>query len=141
MQVVEVEDGGRSVLRCLLTDGERYSRFRVDFSGGTAISSSPSPPSSPQQRRLSQLSPNLNQTRLGPGNSPIQAWGTYACAIVLVQERGSLTVFRALSQRLREVWRFDGDVDGSTDGGEPVLVLGGAQNMMPLMEGVEQCVA
>ncbi|KAI0064398.1 Pkinase-domain-containing protein [Artomyces pyxidatus] len=39
---------------------------------------------------------------LGPG-----AKGTYSCTMVLVQEKGSVSTFRAVCQRLKEEWRLD----------------------------------
>jgi hypothetical protein len=102
--VSDGEEAGFGVLKCVLPDGiegQRQVKFRVEFSGGTAISSSPQTALS---HRFSHLSPNLNHLKSSIGASHVEP---YACAIMLVQEKGSLAMFRAIHQRMREMWRLD----------------------------------
>ncbi|KAA1472090.1 Pkinase-domain-containing protein [Dentipellis sp. KUC8613] len=86
---VHQEDG---VLRCRVDDGYdphtgalvlKHVRFRIEF----AV---PPPGTVP-----------LSPRRGGSGSSP------YSCTMVLAQEKGAVSTFRAVYQRLREEWRLD----------------------------------
>jgi hypothetical protein len=136
VRVGEGEEGGVGILRCFLgegVEGQRHVRFRVEFStAGASTTSSPLPASS---HRFSQFSPNLNpspnpnqgHTRAGP-RTPTP--GGYACAMMFIQEKGSLSTFRAVHRRLREEWRLDWEAVRQ----EATWTL---PKIAPLMEGVE----
>jgi hypothetical protein len=106
---VEIEGG--DVLRCIVDDQvvQRQVKFRVEFSigvaGGNAFSythpQSPNP-QSPNPQQSHRLSMNVNKVLSGTG---------YACAIMMVLEKGSVSTFRSVYRRLREEWRMDEEWD------------------------------
>jgi hypothetical protein len=73
-------------------------------------------------------SPSSARTSALLGRSIVKMPG-YLCAIVLIQEKGSMSTFRGLARRLKEEWRL-----GS--GLQSPLVGGG--RAIPLMEHAHQ---
>lgn len=126
---VALEDGdanGWGMLRCRVDDGadgsagsaiQKQSRFRIEFSsmlGNGPYSLQTQPQAS---HRLSQhpgaLSPNPAHAPNGYSNPSrastmmqrnVMAGPGYACAIVLVQEKGSVATFRTVYRRLKQEW-------------------------------------
>ncbi|KIJ59399.1 hypothetical protein HYDPIDRAFT_100793 [Hydnomerulius pinastri MD-312] len=118
------ETDGQGTLRCRMNDLvdsnngaliQKHVRFRVEFSSN-----------SPQARGL--LSPPLGAGASASPVSPSLASARYAlsrqtmagctCAIVLVQEKGSVSTFRALCRWLREEWTLDALVSPPPTGGQ-----------------------
>jgi len=131
VQIGNDEASGMTPLRCSLTDGaegRRRVEFRVEFSVGNALASSPQPTT---PHRLSHLSPNLSQAKVSAGKSPMQV-GAYACAVMLVQEKGSVVTFRMVYRQLREAWYLDV--------GEVQKEAFECANVTPMMQGV-QCLS
>jgi hypothetical protein len=97
------EDNGGAVLRCAVVDdsigngsgSQKGVRFRIEFTSLTERTFHPlSPPTA-------VFPPTLSKRRLGATAAGFES------ALVLVQEKGSVTTFRALVQRLREEWWLD----------------------------------
>lgn len=125
-------DGTAVMLRCRtneIVDGttgpvvQKHVRFRVEFSlgstqvggfvaptvgagsstsTGTSVSTGVGTSSSPSPTGLSS---SLMSPRHALGRQATAVG--YACAIVLVQEKGSLSTFRAVCRWLREEWTLD----------------------------------
>jgi len=97
--VVQQEEG---TLRCRVDDGydpitgalvQKHVRFRIEFG---------LPPPVQSHHSLTPLSP-----RRGSGGSGSGSGIAYACTVILVQEKGAMSTFRAVYQRLKEEWQFD----------------------------------
>ncbi|KAH7925073.1 Pkinase-domain-containing protein [Leucogyrophana mollusca] len=128
------ETDGHGVLRCRMNELvdnasnsviQKHVRFKVEFS------SSRSPTFSPQlgsaTPRLSQqapMSPTLSSVRHSIGK---QMTAGYVCAIVLVQEKGSVSTFRALCRWLREEWTLDALQSPAIGVGGPAVFVESAQ--------------
>ncbi|KIJ15863.1 hypothetical protein PAXINDRAFT_168854 [Paxillus involutus ATCC 200175] len=95
---------------------QKHVRFRVEFTlgspqcggllspplgtdsgAGVGVGASPGAAASP-------MSPTLASARYALSR---QGMAGYTCAIVLVQEKGSVSTFRALCRWLREEWTLD----------------------------------
>ncbi|KAG2109862.1 kinase-like domain-containing protein [Suillus discolor] len=90
------------------TDGHgKQVRFRVEFSSSSSSSSSPrSPtPASPRLPMYHASGPMSPTFRYGFGKPSLGSG--FTCAILLVQEKGSLSSFRMVCRWLREEWALD----------------------------------
>ncbi|KAG1898528.1 kinase-like domain-containing protein [Suillus fuscotomentosus] len=110
------ETDGHGVLRCRMNDLmdtmsgsviQKPVRFRVEFSSSSSSSSSPrSPtPASPRLPMYHASGPMSPTFRYGFGKPSLGSG--FTCAILLVQEKGSLSSFRMVCRRLREEWALD----------------------------------
>ena len=121
--------GPAAVLRCRtneVVDGatgavvQKHVRFRVEFSVGSTLFGAPTTSAG---TTLVGTGPSVGTHMVGtpasppgvssPLMSPRHALGKqamaagYACAIMLVQEKGSLSTFRMVCRWLREEWTLD----------------------------------
>ncbi|KAG2357325.1 kinase-like domain-containing protein [Suillus spraguei] len=113
------ETDGHGVLRCRMNDlidtmtgsvVQKQVRFRVEFSSSSSSSSSHGQPQSP-----TPASPRLPMYHASGPMSPTFRYGFgkpslgsgFTCAILLVQEKGSVSSFRMVCRRLREEWALD----------------------------------
>ncbi|KAG2067837.1 Pkinase-domain-containing protein [Suillus decipiens] len=113
------ETDGHGVLRCRMNDlidtttgsvVQKQVRFRVEFSSSSSSSSSYGQPQSP-----TPASPRLPIHHASGPMSPTFRYGFgkpslgsgFTCAILLVQEKGSVSSFRMVCRRLREDWALD----------------------------------
>lgn len=115
------ETDGHGVLRCRLNDlvdtmsgsvVQKQVRFRVEFSSSSSSSSSsqghpqsPTPASSPRLPMYHASGPMSPTFRYGFGKPSLGSG--FTCAIVLVQEKGSVSSFRMVCRWLREEWALD----------------------------------
>ncbi|OAX42455.1 Pkinase-domain-containing protein [Rhizopogon vinicolor AM-OR11-026] len=114
--IVGLEEMDRhTVLRCHMSElvdspsasvAQKQVRFRVEFSQGQGQWSpqlgAAASPRSPGHHALGPMSPTLRY-----GSSKLSLESEFACAIVLVQEKGSMSSFRALCRCLRKEWALD----------------------------------
>ncbi|KAF9219530.1 Pkinase-domain-containing protein [Gyrodon lividus] len=123
----EYEHHGGAMLRCRMNDVvdsnngaliQKHVRFRVEFTlgspqggglllpplGSGAGAGSGIGLGAGAGAAASPMSPTLTSARYA---SSKQAMGGITCAIILVQEKGSVSTFRALCKWLREVWTLD----------------------------------
>ncbi|PCH35209.1 hypothetical protein WOLCODRAFT_107140 [Wolfiporia cocos MD-104 SS10] len=105
------ENDGWHVLKCRTDDSpmqdgpavmQKQVRFRIEFSALNGA-----PPSASQTPRLAQnpLSPQTNSF-VGPRRRNDRA-NDFQCVIGLVLEKGSVSIFKTIYQRLRTEWRLD----------------------------------
>ncbi|KAH7886856.1 hypothetical protein F5I97DRAFT_2019117 [Phlebopus sp. FC_14] len=104
------ETDGQGMLRCRMNDLvdsnsgaliQKHVRFRVEFSPHLGGPISPPPGLG---AAASPVSPNVLSPRYTLNR---HAMAGFTCAIVLVQEKGSVSTFRALCRSLREEWTLD----------------------------------
>jgi hypothetical protein len=103
--VVALEDAdGWGQLRCRVDDVldaptgtiiQKQTRFRVELY---------SAPSSSYYSQQNPLSPHINPARYSMNKYMMSG---SQCAIVLIQEKGAVSTFRAVCRRLREEWTLD----------------------------------
>ncbi|KAG1876307.1 hypothetical protein F4604DRAFT_692460 [Suillus subluteus] len=113
------ETDGHGVLRCRMSDlidtmsgsvVQKQVRFRVEFSSSSSSSSSHGQPQSP-----TPTSPRLPMYHASGPMSPTFRYGFgkpslgsgFTSAILLVQEKGSVSSFRMVCRWLREEWALD----------------------------------
>ncbi|KAG2031418.1 hypothetical protein BDR03DRAFT_928036 [Suillus americanus] len=114
------ETDGHGVLRCRMNDlidtmsgsvVQKQVRFRVEFSSSSSSSSSshgqpqsptPASPRLPMYHASGPMSPTF---RYGFGRPSLGSG--FTCAILLVQEKGSVSSFRMVCRWLREEWALD----------------------------------
>jgi hypothetical protein len=113
------ETDGHRVLRCRMNDlidtmsgsvAQKQVRFRIEFSSTSSSSSSHGQPLSP-----TPASPRLPMYHVSGPMSPTFRYGFgkpslgsgFTCAILLVQEKGSVSSFRMVCRWLREEWALD----------------------------------
>lgn len=113
------ETDGHRVLRCRMNDlidtmsgsvAQKQVRFRVEFSSTSSSSSSheqslsptPASPRLPMYHVSGPMSPTF---RYGFGKPSLGSG--FTCAILLVQEKGSVSSFRMVCRWLREEWALD----------------------------------
>jgi hypothetical protein len=143
---VEDSDGG-TVLRCRVNDTidpmtgsviQKRTFFRIEFASPLGADHSHGGLSSPQAHYNGE--PPTPYTPTGGFSSPIpnsarpsllnknilMKMQGYMCAIVLVQEKGSMSTFRMVYKRLKEEWRLDSRLQS------PGVGMGGGAT--PLME-------
>ncbi|KAG1736084.1 uncharacterized protein EDB91DRAFT_1142665 [Suillus paluster] len=113
------ETDGHGVLRCRMSDlidtmsgsvVQKQVRFRVEFSSSASASSSSqgqpqSPAASPPLPVYHASGPMSPTLRHGFGRPSLGSG--FTCAIVLVQEKGSVSSFRMVCRWLREEWSLD----------------------------------
>ncbi|KAG0696588.1 kinase-like domain-containing protein [Suillus ampliporus] len=113
------ETDGHGVLRCRMSDlidtlsgsvVQKQVRFRVEFSPSASSSSSSqgqpqSPAASPRMPVYHASGPMSPTLRYGFGKPSLGSG--FTCAIVLVQEKGSMSSFRMVCRWLREEWALD----------------------------------
>jgi hypothetical protein len=117
---------GYAVLRChmneladtpspasaLSSGAQKQVRFRVEFSQGQWQTHSPllgaaASPRSAGYHHGHGLGPSPMSPTLRYGSSKLSLGSDFACAIVLVQEKGSMSSFRTLCRWLRDEWVLD----------------------------------
>ncbi|THH17565.1 hypothetical protein EW146_g3281 [Bondarzewia mesenterica] len=100
--LTSMEDG---MLRCRVDDGydpatgtlvQKHVRFRIEFV------LPPGPQSGSNHGLLSPPRKNHFSSGVGPREA-----GLYGCTMLMVQEKGSVSTFRTVYQKLREEWRLD----------------------------------
>ena len=114
------EVDGHAVLRCRMSEfadttsssaGQKQVRFRVEFSSSSQeqwqtrspqLGAAASPRSPGGHHVLAPMSPTSRY-----GSSKLSLDSGFACAVVLVQEKGSMSSFRILCGRLKEEWTLD----------------------------------
>lgn len=114
--VVALEDtDGRGQLKCRIDDildastgsvVQKATRFRVELhsaSGSAFVSNIGIGPSRLSQQNPS--SPNANQTRHSNMNKYMVAGSQ--CMVVVIQEKGAVSTFRAICQQLKDEWILD----------------------------------
>lgn len=137
---VMMEDSeGVGILKCRMDDItdsmgivlQKSVRFRVEFSGIPA-----SGVLSAHQQRLPPSQVPVSSSRMSSHASSMLAKNSlknlagmgYACALVLIQEKGAVSTFRLIYKRLREEWRLDG-IHSPMLGGSSAL-MDGVQRVM-----------
>ncbi|EGN92854.1 hypothetical protein SERLA73DRAFT_163815 [Serpula lacrymans var. lacrymans S7.3] len=108
------ETDGHGLLRCRVNDLidttsgsviQKSARFRIEFSSSPGTSPHPSNPGS--------ATPRLQQNLMSPGVGSARysmskfTTGGFSCAIVLIQEKGSVSTFRTVCRWLRDEWTLD----------------------------------
>ncbi|KAF8546307.1 hypothetical protein OG21DRAFT_1527911, partial [Imleria badia] len=121
-----------SILRCRtneIVDGatgavvQKHVRFRVEFSvGSTQVGEFAAPTAGAGSSTSTGTSVTVSPRHASAFGKQAMAVG-YACAIVLVQEKGSLSTFRAVCRWLREEWTLDAlqSPPGGGSGGQGVF--------------------
>jgi hypothetical protein len=112
------ETDGHGVLRCRMNDiidtisgsvVQKQVRFRVEFSSSSSSSSHGQPqsptPASPRLPIYHASGPMSPTFRYGFGKPSLGSG--FTCAILLVQEKGSVSSFRMVCRWLREEWALD----------------------------------
>lgn len=115
--------GQSGILRCRtndVADGstgavvQKHVRFRVEFSVGSAPVGGFGSPTRPSSAGAHHVGTPMSPPGIpSPLMSPRHALGKqaiaagYLCAIMLVQEKGSLSTFRVVCRWLREEWTLD----------------------------------
>lgn len=117
--------------KCVVEDGcngaHKGVRFRVEFSPCAPSSPGSFYPPSP----LSPTTPSgISSRKSAKAIAGTATGGLYECAIVLVQEKGSVTTFRTVVQRLREEWRLDALQTPGTQAGQGVRAWMDTANAM-----------
>ncbi|OCH86506.1 Pkinase-domain-containing protein [Obba rivulosa] len=109
--VVLEENQGWSVLKCRLdeaNDGsgpmQKQVRFRVEFSAGPAAQTYSQPGTTP---RLSRDPTSPRTSTLSPTRIKFDTVSGYETVLGLVLEKGAVSTFKAVYQRLRNEWRLD----------------------------------
>ncbi|KAF8549431.1 Pkinase-domain-containing protein [Imleria badia] len=149
-----------SILRCRtneIVDGatgavvQKHVRFRVEFSAGSAqVGGFPAPTVGAGSSTSTGASITVS-AGVGTSSLPSSAMMSprhasalgkqamavgYACAIVLVQEKGSLSTFRAVCRWLREEWTLDAlqSPPGGGSGGQGVFLEQQQQHLVGLQK-------
>jgi hypothetical protein len=114
--VIALEDADAwGQLRCRVDDVldaptgnivQKQTRFRVELYSAPGNQHSPYPGDRATSRFSQQnpISPNLNPARYSMSKYMMSG---SQCAIVLIQEKGAVSTFRAVCRRLREEWTLD----------------------------------
>ena len=114
--VVALEDSdGWGQLRCRLddvldapigTNTQKQTRFRVELYSAPVNAYSLHSGEGATSRLFQQnpVSPHLNPTRYSTNKYMMRG---SQCAIVLIQEKGAVSTFRAVCRKLREEWTLD----------------------------------
>jgi hypothetical protein len=141
--VVALEDAdGWGQLRCRVDDildaptgtiAQKQTRFRVELYSAPSSAHSPHPGEGTTSRlsQQSSVSPHLNPTRYSMNKYMMNG---SQCAIVLIQEKGAVSTFRAVCRKLREEWTLDA-LQSPVIRSEVNTPLGG--HAQKLMEGGE----
>ena len=114
--VIALEDADAwGQLRCRVDDVldaptgniiQKQTRFRVELysAPGHQYSAYPGDGAASRLSQQNPISPNLNPARYSMGKYMMSG---SQCAIVLIQEKGAVSTFRAVCRRLREEWTLD----------------------------------
>jgi hypothetical protein len=141
--VASEEADGIPVLRCRVDEGldiatglavQKRTTFRVEFllQPSTAVGGC-GRHGQPQD----SFSPSVGAARTGVGfgkNNATKMSG-YQCAVVLVQEKGSMSTFRVLARRMKEEWMLDSGLQSPGFG-----AMSGGGRMTPFVEQVHRFV-
>ncbi|KIM86797.1 hypothetical protein PILCRDRAFT_86432 [Piloderma croceum F 1598] len=143
--VVALEDAdGWGQLRCRVDDildaptgtiAQKQTRFRVELysAPGNAYSPHPGEGTTSRLSQQNSVSPHLNPTRYSMNKYMMNG---SQCAILLIQEKGAVSAFRAVCRKLREEWTLDAlqspviRPDGNTPlGGHAQKLVEGGEHM------------
>jgi hypothetical protein len=139
--VVALEDtDGSGQLKCRVddvfdaptgTNVQKQTRFRIELysAPGSAYSPHLGEGASSRLSQQSAMSPHLNPARYSMNKYMMSG---SQCAIVLIQEKGAVSTFRAVCRRLREEWTLDA-LQSPVIGAEGTTALTGYARR--LMEG------
>jgi hypothetical protein len=143
--VVALEDAdGWGQLKCRIDDVvdaptgaivQKHTRFRVELHStpGNGYSAHPGEGAMFRPSQQNAMSPNFNPARYSMNKYMMSG---SQCAIVLIQEKGAVSTFRAVCRRLREEWTLDAlqspvfRPEGTTPlTGYPQKLMGGSDHM------------